>query len=234
MKLARVGLISLVCAAAALAFGVVADATITFIMPTSGHVAKQPQPAPVAAAEPAAFALASASAASSEIAPTRVKTIPIMLREERPAELAAEHATAAVPLPRPRPASAPAAVMAMGADASIARQPGAMAISAATRKAAPDDGDPLSPAGIDRMKTALALTAEQEEFWPAIAAELRTIGKLLKSSKGQPARISVDDEQIQRLYWAAAPLITRLSPEQKHKAKQMARLMGLNEVAAAL
>ena len=39
---------------------------------------------------------------------------------------------------------------------------------------------------------------------------------------------------MQRLYWAAAPLISRLSFEQKSKVKEMARLMGLNEVAAAL
>ena len=53
------------------------------------------------------------------------------------------------------------------------------------------------------------------------------------NGKGQTA-ISIDNETIQRLYWAAAPLITRLSYEQKLKAKQMARLMGLHQVAEAL
>ena len=48
--------------------------------------------------------------------------------------------------------------------------------------------------------------------------------------EGQP----IDNETIQRLYWAAAPLITRLSYEQKLKAKQMARCMGLHQVAEAL
>ena len=93
----------------------------------------------------------------------------------------------------------------------------------------------LGAAGIERMKLALALTAEQEEFWPAIAAELRTIGK---THEGQPrashGKINVDNETMQRLYWAAAPLLTRLSYEQKIKVKQMARLMGLNQVAEAL
>ena len=38
------------------------------------------------------------------------------------------------------------------------------------------------------MKTALALTAEQEQFWPAIAAELRTIGKLManRTARARP------------------------------------------------
>jgi hypothetical protein len=117
---------------------------------------------------------------------------------------------------------------------SLAQQPGSMAISAATRKGAPDDGEVLGPAGIERMKMALALTAEQEEFWPAIAAELQALGKTLKAHKGRDGKINVDNDTIQRLYWAAAPLITRLSYEQKQKVKQMAHVMGLRQVAEAL
>jgi len=82
------------------------------------------------------------------------------------------------------------------------------------------------------MKMALALTAEQEEYWPAIATELRALGKALKFHKGQ--NISLDNDTIQRLYWAAAPLISRLSYEQKQKVKQMAHVMGLHQVAQAL
>jgi hypothetical protein len=65
-----------------------------------------------------------------------------------------------------------------------------------------------------------------------IAAELQTLGKVMKAHKGQ--NVSLDSEAIQRLYWAAAPLISRLSWEQKEKVKQMAHLMGLHQVAAAL
>src|SRR5205823_8768750 len=106
-----------------------------------------------------------------------------------------------VPLPRPRPASAPMALAAVGdPTASIAHQPGTMAIAAATRKGEPDDGEVLGAAGIERMKMALALTAEQEEYWPAIAAELRALGKTLKANaKHNGGRISVDQDTIQRL-----------------------------------
>ena len=77
--------------------------------------------------------------------------------------------------------------------------------------------------------------AEQEEYWLAIAAELRALGKAMKANaRHNGGKLSVDQDTIQRLYWAAAPLITRLSYEQKMKAKQMARLMGLNQVAEAL
>jgi hypothetical protein len=250
MKLARVCVISLGCVGGAICFGVVANAAIDLVMPAprsavNSTANQTPVSKDVAAqAAPASgFALASATSTPAEITPVRVKTIPMLYREDSLAELSVERPAAPVadvPLPRPRPASAPAMALAMAhgndATASIARQPGSMAISAATRKAAPDDGDPLGAAGIERMKMALALTAEQEEYWPAIAAELRAIGKLMskQNGKGQAAKINVDQDTIQRLYWAAAPLITRLSYEQKLKAKQMARLMGLTQVAEAL
>jgi hypothetical protein len=266
MKLASVVLISLGCVSGAVGFGFVANAAIDLVLPPPKPVVVQaptalsapktlaapnalsaPKAAPVEAAAggPApGFALASATSTPVDISPVRVKTIPMLFREDSTTELAAERPAASpaaerriasVPVPRPRPASAPSGAMAMDSTASISGQPGSLAISAATSKAAAHDGDPLSPAGIDRMRTALALTAEQEEFWPAIAAELRTIGKMMSHKNGQKAPATkIDNETIQRLYWAAAPLITRLSYEQKLKAKQMARLMGLTQVAEAL
>jgi LTXXQ motif family protein len=228
MKLTRICLISLGCVSTALAFGVVADAAIDLVLPASKQavhavVAKPVEAAQVAA--PAPFELAAATSAPADITPVKVKTIPMVYRE--PAEVGGVGTAAAVPLPRPRPQTAP------GIDiSSISRQPASMAIAAAA-KVTPDNGDPLGPAGIERMKTALALTAEQEEYWPAIAAELRALGKAMKAS-GKGQKVSVDSEAVQRLYWAAAPLISRLSHEQKMKVKQMAHLMGLNQVAEAL
>ena len=233
MNSARVCLLSLVCVGGAFAFGLVANAAIDLVMPEPGKataaVAKAAEEA-----QPVRYALASTTSVPADLAPIKVKTIPLLYREERAEPAVSEH-TAAVPLPRPRPASAPAAVAMAPSTESIAHQPGSLAISAATHKGNPDDGEVLGAAGIERMRTALALTAEQEEYWPAIASELRALGKALKTSaKGHGGRISVDQEAMQRLYWAAAPLITRLSYEQKSKVKQMARMMGLNEVAEAL
>jgi hypothetical protein len=236
MKLARVCLLSLGCVAGAFAFGLAANAAIDLVMPApevkAAAVPALPVAPPVKAADeapPAAFQLASTTSTPVELAPVRIKTVPIVVRDGQFAEQAAEPARIAnVPLPRPRPASAPETT------ASLARQPGSLAIAAATRKPAPDEGEMLSAAGIDRMKTALALTAEQEEFWPAIAAELRALGKALKTAKGRSDNITIDDDTMQRLYMAAAPLISRLSYEQKLKVKQMAHVMGLHQVAQAL
>jgi hypothetical protein len=240
MKLARVCLLSLGCVGGAFAFGLIANAALDLMMPspprgalvnvTLAKPADEPQPAPAPAA---AYALASTTSTPVDLAPVKVKTIPMLSREEQTESAPAPVRTATVPLPRPRPASAPVMAMTHNGE-SIAHQPGTLAIAAATRKSAPDDGEVLGPAGIERMKVALALTAEQEEYWPAIATELRALGKVLKTHKGRDGKVQVDDETIQRLYWAAAPLITRLSYEQKAKVKQMARLMGLNQVAEAL
>jgi hypothetical protein len=234
MKSARVCLLSLACVGGAFAFGMVADAAIDLVIPAPGKTAAAAVVKPAeAAAQPVAYALASTTSTPIDIAPVKVKTIPMLFRESEGEHAAAER-LAAVPLPRPRPASAPALALAPSDGLSLAQQPGSMAISAATRKGAPDDGEVLGPAGIERMKMALALTAEQEEFWPAIAAELQALGKTMKAHKGRDGKINVDNDTIQRLYWAAAPLITRLSYEQKQKVKQMAHVMGLRQVAEAL
>lgn len=240
MKMMRVCLIALGCVSGALACGVVANTALNLLDLSGGQsafglasaVLESPAvPAQAAPAPAQAFALASASA--TDISPVKVKTVSIAYRDA--AESAAPApapvvARARVPLPRPRPATAPMHETTV----SLARQPGPLAIAAAT-KSNTDETDPLSPASIEKIKTVLALTAEQEEYWPAVAAELRAIGRQHgKGKKGQAAKIDVDRDTAQRLYWAAAPLLTRLSYDQKLAVKQIARQMGLEEVAEAL
>jgi hypothetical protein len=231
MKPAQVCLLSLGCVGGAFAFGLVANAAIDLIMPVpqQAATAKVAMAKPAEQAQPAAaYALASTTSTPVDFAPVKVKTIPLLYSEERAEPATAPQRTAAVPLPRPRPVSAPAAMD----NGELAYQPGSLAIASATRKLSPEDGELLGAAGLERMKTALALTTEQEEYWPAIATELRALGKVIKAHKGQ--NVSLDNDTIQRLYWAAAPLISRLSYEQKQKVKQMAHVMGLHQVAAAL
>ena len=234
MKLMRFCVVSLGCVAVAVAFGVVANAAIDLVMPQgpkeiafpAAPIQAAATPAEVAAEAPPSFALASATSTPVD-GPAIVSDGQLT---EQTAETQVAPIKTAIPLPRPRPATAPT----HETTASLARQPGSLAITAATRKANPDDGDPLGVAGIERMKMALALTAEQEEFWPAIAAELRALGKALKTAKGQSGNVTIDGEAMQRLYYVAAPLISRLSYEQKLKVKQMAHVMGLHQVAQAL
>jgi hypothetical protein len=252
MKSMRIGLLSLACVSGAVAFGMIANATIDLVMPirsqATGEAVAAPQQSAAEAvmvaeevplAATSGFALASATSTPVDLGPVKVKTVPMVYREavrEPAAEPAPVRARAqAIPMPRPRPAmaSTPESV------GSIPGQSAAMAIAAATKSTpSTDEVDPLSPAGIDRIKTALALTSEQETYWPAVAAELKAIAKTQPHKrgvkKGQAAKIDVDPDTAQRLYWAAAPLITRLSYDQKKAVKQIALSMGLQEVAEAL
>jgi hypothetical protein len=111
-------------------------------------------------------------------------------------------------------------------------------VKAAKPAASDDDHLVLSNGQIDRIKTALALTPDQEAYWPAIAEELRAIAKQQPkrtAAKGAPPpKLHVDDESVQRLYSAAAPLIMRLRDDQKQTVRQLALMLGLQEVAQAL
>src|SRR6476469_7622608 len=191
MKSAQVCLLSLGCVGGAFAFGLVANAAIDLVMPAEKVpvVAKATVAIPTAEAQPA-YTLASTTSTPVDLGPVRVKTIPMLYREERAEPAAAAATAAAVPLPRPRPASAPSALAMESGD--LAHQAGSGAIAAATRKPQADDGEVLGAAGLERMKMALALTAEHEEYWPAIATELRALGKALKVHKGQ--NVSVEND----------------------------------------
>lgn len=95
---------------------------------------------------------------------------------------------------------------------------------------------PFSPAQIERVRTALRLTPEQETLWPAVEAELRAIAKQLpkKVDSKKQTKIAIAPESADRLRWAATPLIMSLREDQKQTARFIARSMGLDEVAAAI
>jgi hypothetical protein len=95
---------------------------------------------------------------------------------------------------------------------------------------------PFSPAQIERVKTALRLTPEQEAHWPAVEAELHAIAKQLpkKVDSKKQTKIAIAPGSADRLRWAATPLIMSLREDQKQTVRFIARSMGLEEVAAAL
>ena len=168
---------------------------------------------------------------STDIRPLKVKTVPITLASPDPV-------MSQIPtvVPQARPATAPQANPADAAKPAV-RQPAAAVAAKPVRAAAAKSDEILSVGQIDRIRTALALTPEQETYWPAVAAELRTIAKQQPknaAAKGHPPKLALDQDAVQRLYRAAAPLITRLSEEQKRKARELALIMGLQEVAQAL
>lgn len=97
---------------------------------------------------------------------------------------------------------------------------------------------------IQRIKSALKLTADQERHWPAVESALRDLGRQQQAKSDQDGivrRISrrvvsivVDSGAVQRLAVAARPLIEALDGDQKRTAVGLAQEMGLGSVVAAL
>jgi hypothetical protein len=232
MTVRRIAFIALLAVGGAFGFGVIANACIDMMWPPARQAAAvTPPPTPPtmtlasAATQPVRLEPAAADrVGTTDIRPVRVKTIQMVLANPEPAlpDSALPYAAPAAPapvaaaIPKPRPSPVKAA-----------------------RSAPAEDADylVLSNGQIDRIKTALALTPDQEALWPPVAEELRVIAKQQpkrSATKGHPPKLTVDDDSVQRLYTAAAPLIMRLREDQKHTVRQLARMLGLQEVAQAL
>lgn len=97
---------------------------------------------------------------------------------------------------------------------------------------------------IDRIKSVLKLTPEQQRFWPAVESALRDVGHrhqpqtenagLMRRISNRVVSVVLDSAAVTRLAAAARPLILALNDEQRHAALGLAHEMGLGPVVAAL
>ncbi len=94
-----------------------------------------------------------------------------------------------------------------------------------------------------RFKTALKLTAEQEQYWPAVNAALN---ELLSEQSAAPedagfvarvrnkvTSIALTASAVRRIGYAALPLIKSLDENQKRDATRLVNSMGMGHLAAA-
>jgi hypothetical protein len=90
-------------------------------------------------------------------------------------------------------------------------------------------------AGIERR---LQLSQGQSEYWPAVAAALRDIGRryFQRRSQHQNAALKVDvnSPEVQRLIETATPLILQLREDQKREVRQLVRIIGLQTIASQI
>jgi hypothetical protein len=97
---------------------------------------------------------------------------------------------------------------------------------------------------IDRIKSVLKLTPEQQRFWPAVESALRDLGhrqqpaaenaNFVRRISSRVVSVVLDSAAVSRLAAAARPLILALNDEQRHAAIGLAHEMGLGAVVAAL
>jgi hypothetical protein len=97
----------------------------------------------------------------------------------------------------------------------------------------------LNDAQIASIKTRLHLTPDQEQMWPAVEAALRNIAYTRSREArrhGAPANTRLaaadaDGVDVRDLKSAAIPLIMSFNAEQKDEVRNLAHVMGLDQLA---
>jgi hypothetical protein len=97
----------------------------------------------------------------------------------------------------------------------------------------------LSDAQIAGIKERLKLSSSQEYYWPAVENALRAVARKLQAErlsnpKAAPSQIDPDSEEVQQLKSAAMPLLFQLREDQKDEVRKLARIIGLEKVAASI
>ena len=97
----------------------------------------------------------------------------------------------------------------------------------------------LSDVQIAGIKDRLQLSASQEYYWPAVETALRAVARKIHATrtadpKAATALIDPDAEEVQQLKSAAMPLLFQLREDQKQEVRKLARIIGLEKVAAQI
>jgi hypothetical protein len=97
----------------------------------------------------------------------------------------------------------------------------------------------LSDGQIATIKERLKLSSSQEYYWPAVETALRAVARKIHATRqanGKPGSMPIDpdSDEVQQLKSAAMPLLWQLRDDQKDEVRKLARLIGLDRVAAAI
>ena len=97
----------------------------------------------------------------------------------------------------------------------------------------------LSDGQIAGIKERLRLSSGQEYYWPAVEDALRAVARKIHASRQTDPRaagalIDPDAAEVQQLKSAAMPLLFQLREDQKQEVRKLARLIGLEKVAAQI
>jgi len=98
----------------------------------------------------------------------------------------------------------------------------------------------LSDMQIASIKQRLRLSSDQESYWPAVERALRAVARKIHATRkadpnaaGAPP-IDPDAAEVQQLKSAAMPLLFQLREDQKEEVRKLARMIGLEKVAAQI
>jgi hypothetical protein len=171
--------------------------------------------------------------------------VPVQAAPERTADTASERAAPPPPQSAPERTASIAPTLPVRpetAAASIAPRAKEPAGAAAAklhplpaRHEAERHSHMLDEAQIAGIRRRLHLTPEQEHMWPAVEAALRNVGVASAHEahgRGAPAALDPNSAEVQDLKSAAIPLLMSFSDQQKDEVRNLARGMGLNQLAS--
>jgi hypothetical protein len=97
----------------------------------------------------------------------------------------------------------------------------------------------LSDVQIAGIKERLKLSSDQESYWPAVESALRAVARKIHAGRqadpnATGAPIDPDAAEVQQLKSAAMPLLVQLREDQKREVRALARIIGLEKVAAQI
>src|SRR5882672_2052146 len=97
----------------------------------------------------------------------------------------------------------------------------------------------LSDIQIAGIKERLKLSSAQESYWPPVETALRAVARKIHAKRQadpNAAGIPIDPEaeEVQQLKSAAMPLLFQLREDQKSEVRSLARIIGLEKVAAMI
>jgi hypothetical protein len=97
----------------------------------------------------------------------------------------------------------------------------------------------LSDVQIAGIKERLKLSSAQESYWPPVESALRAVARKIHAKRQtDPGNgslpIDPDSEEVQQLKSAAMPLLFQLREDQKSEVRSLARIIGLERVAAMI
>jgi hypothetical protein len=142
----------------------------------------------------------------------------------------------------PAPTAAPSQPTAAPGNSEIKRTHAAAEarpIAAAERRRVDRPGFVLDDAQIASIKRRLNLTPDQERMWPAVETALRNLAYTNErlahrrgADKSQLAAADGNSAEVQDLKSAAIPLIMSFNDEQKDEVRNLAHVMGLDQLAS--
>ena len=97
----------------------------------------------------------------------------------------------------------------------------------------------LSDVQIAGIKDRLKLSASQESYWPPVETALRAVARKIhagRQANPNATGVPIDPEsaEVQQLKSAAMPLLFQLREDQKSEVRSLARIIGLEKVAAMI